>query len=188
MDYQEKTSSVMVPKNTGIDGFLKTLRNILTLPRVQGIRIDAKGKIDYTRYVREGEPDNPITVDYSELEPWAIIRNGTIEELYHKESTPATNVIAAMFNWVAREGLTPVAFASGVETNFWQWHRQTAGVELSRTSSVYGLPLYTDRQMPDYSLVLCAGYVKGGLVDCHRFIMTTMGSTVTPPETTVSIL
>jgi hypothetical protein len=186
--YQEKTSSVKVPKNTGVDGFLKTLRNILMLPRVQSIRIDAKGTVNYSRYVRDGETEGSLQIDYGELEPWALMRNSHIEELNYREGMPASNVIAVMFNRVARDGLVPNGFATGAETYLWDWHRRTAGIDLVRTSSVYGLPIYTDRQIPDHSLVLCAGYIKGGLVDCHRFIKVSMEADMSPPETTVSIL
>jgi len=186
--YQEKTNSVVVPKNTGVEGFIKTLRGILSLPRVQSINIDAKGKVQYTRYVREGETDSPLGVDYTNIEPWSIIRNGHLDELNYRNGEPATNVIAAMFDKVACEGLTPIAFATGADTDLWSWHQRTAGVTLTKTNSIYGLPVYMDRQMPDYSLVLCAAYVKGGLSDCHRFISTSMGADPGVPETTVSIL
>lgn len=187
--YQERSSSISVPKNTGIEGFLRTLKGILTLPRVQSVNIDATGKINYTRYVREGETDNPIGVDYTGLDPWSIIRNGELEELTRHTEAPAPYVIAVMFNRIAREGLVPVAFATGADSDFWRWHERTADIELSRTSSAYGLPIFTDRQMPDHSLVLCAAFVKGSLVDCHRFLSVSMGVIdLTPPETSVSIL
>lgn len=186
--YQEKSNSVAVPKSTGIDGFLKTLRSILSLPRVQSISIDARGTVNYTRYVKEGESEGPLNVDYAGLQPWNIIRNGNLDELQHHSKEPASNVVATLFNRVAREGLTPVAFATGINTCFWKWHEMTAGIELVKTSSAYGLPIYTDRQLPDYRLVICAGYVRSGLVDCHRFIMANMSSDVTGPETNVDIL
>lgn len=186
--YAEKTSSVAVPKNTGIDGFLKTLRTILALPRVQTISIDAKGKVSYMRYVREGETDVPLNVEYAGLEPWNIIRNGQIEEIDLDPATPAPAVISVMFNRVAREGLVPIAFATGAGSHFWKWHERTSGVSLSKTTTVYGLPLFTDRQMPDHALVMCAAFVKGSLVDCHRFLNVSMGIDYEPPETSVSIL
>lgn len=186
--YQEKTSSIVVPKNTGIDGFLRMLKGILGLPRVQSINIDATGKVNYTRYVRDGETDNPIEVDYSGLDPWSIIRNGDLVEMRHPD-LPAPSVIALMFNRINREDLVPVAFATGTDSDFWRWHRRTAGVEMSLAASAYGLPIYTDRQMPDHALVLCAGFTKGGLSECHRFISVNMGLMDTnPPETSVSIL
>lgn len=186
--YQEKSSSVTVPKNTGIDGFLRTLKTILSLPRVQTINIDAKGKVNYTRYVRDGEPESPVNVDYAGLDPWSIIRNGQLDELQYMELEPAPSVIAAMFNHVAREGLVPIAFATGADTHFWRWHHRTSRVDLARTSVVYGLPIYTDRQMPDHSLVLCSGFVKGSLIDCHRFLNTAMGVEFEAPDTSVNIL
>lgn len=187
--YQEKTSSVSVPKNTGVDGFLKTLKGILELPNVQEIKIDSKGSVQYRRYVREGSEDKALAIDYGELTPWNIIRNSELEEVHCSPGTPATNVVSLMFNMVAREGLVPIAFVSGAGSHFWQWHEKTAGVNLARTGSVYGLPFYTDRQIPDHALILCAAYTRGGLVNCHRFIMAGMETMeFIPPETSVSIL
>jgi hypothetical protein len=187
--YQTRVNSIAVPKNTGIDGFLRTLKEILGLSRVQSISIDATGKIDYTRYVREAETDNPISVDYAGLDPWSIIRNGDLVEMRHPPDLPAPSIIALMFNRITREDLVPIAFATGADSDFWEWHRRTAGVELSPVGSAYGLPLYTDRQMPDHALVLCAGFAKGGLAECHRFLSVSMGIVDNkPPVTSVMIL
>lgn len=190
MDYQEKSSSITVPRNTGIDGFLRTLRGILLLPRVQSISIDSKGVVNYTRYVRDGEDASPVKVDYTGLEPWSIIRNGDIQEMDVPPGTPAPMVIAYMFDLITREGLVPIAFVTGAGSDFWRWHQQF-GVQLTRAGSAYGLAIHTDRQMPDHSLVLCAGYIRGGLLDCHRFIMTGMNAPLaldSPPPTTVQII
>lgn len=187
--YEEKTSLVTVPKNTGIEGFLRAVRGVLALPFVQGIQIDAKGALRYTRYVKAGESEAPLAVNYEGLDPWSIIRNGVLEEITHEPGDSATSIIAYMFDFIAREGLVPTAFASGAGSHFWQWHSVTAGVELGRKTTAYGLPFLTDRQMPDHSLVLCAAYIRGGsLVDCHRFLMTgmTTGERV-PPATGVTL-
>ena len=188
--YEERSHSIAVPKNTGIEGFMRTLRGILMLQRVRGINIDATGTIRYTRYVRENEPDSPIAVDYTGLEPWGVIRNGEIEEIALPSNVPATSVIAFMFNRLTQDSLTPVAFASGMASEFWSWHERTAKVRLARTGAAYGLPIYLDRQMPDHALVMCAAYVRGSsLVDCHRFLKIDMSAgDFTPPETSVEIL
>jgi hypothetical protein len=189
--YEEKTSSVTVPKNTGVEGFMRTLRGILELRNVQSIAIDARGTVSYTRYVRQGETPVQLAVDYTSVEPWAIIRNGELEEV-DTRGLPAASVVALLFNRVASEGLVPIAFASGAGTFFWSWHEETSGIRLSRRGQVYGLPLYIDRQMPDHSLVLCAAHVRGSLVDCHRFLTVTMALPLSvqaiPPPTEVQIL
>jgi hypothetical protein len=187
--YSERTHAITVPKNTGVDGFLRTLRGILGLPRVRNISIDATGAVRYTRYVREDEPDSPIQVDYTGLEPWAIIRNQELEELPLPPSTPAPSVIAFMFNRLTQDSLAPIAFATGARSEFWRWHERTSGVRLARAGMAYGLPIYTDRQIPDDSLILCAAYIKGSLIDCHRFLTTSMSDVgFKPPETSVEIL
>jgi hypothetical protein len=188
--YQERSHSIAVPKNTGIDGFLRALRGILVLPRVRNINIDATGAVRYTRYVRNDEPDSPVGVDYTGLEPWSIIRNGDLEEIPIPPATPAPNVIAYMFNRLVQDSLVPVALVTGAASEFWHWHERTARVRLARAGAAYGLPIYTDRQVPDHALVLCAAYVKGGsLIDCHRFLKVEMSDPgFVPPETSVEIL
>jgi hypothetical protein len=187
--YVEKTNEVAVPKNTGIDGFLKTLRGILELRNVQNIGIDAKGVIRYTRYTREDEPDGPIEVDYTDLEPWAIIRNRDLQDIDYTPGTPASTVIAALFNMLAHENLVPIAFVTGTNSRFWAWHEESTGVRLEKETSAYGLPIYTDLQIPDHSLILCASHRRAGLVECHRFLLVTMNEVLfIPPETSVSVL
>lgn len=186
--YQERVSSIDVPSNTGVEGFLKTLKKILGLPRVQSIHVEANGKVEYRRFVRKDEPDAPINVDYSGLEPWNVIRNGAMQEVTYVPGTPAASVIASLFNVLTQESLVPIAFATGAGSFFWDWHEQS-GVLLARKDAAYGLPIYTDRQMPDYALVLCAAYVRSGLTDCHRFLMVGMPTDeFIPPETNVSVL
>ena len=187
--YKERQSSISVPKNSGVDGFLRTLRTILELPRVQNISIGSDGVVRYMRYVREGEPDGPAQIDYSDLAPWNIIRNSnSLQEIEHELDTPAPTVIANLFNILGQEGLVPIAFATGAASTFWRWHERTAGIRLTQRASAYGLPIYADSQMPDYSLVLCAAFVRTGLVDCHRFLMVGMQSEeFAPPDTNVSI-
>jgi hypothetical protein len=187
--YEERQGSISVPGNTGVDGFLKTLRSILSLPKVQSISIDATGTVRYMRYVREGEPDGPLNLDYADMQPWNIIRGGDLQEVSAPDNTPAPVIIAGLFDIVAGEGLIPIAFATGAGSNFWRWHELTAGMKMVRKGAAYGLPIYTDRQMPDYSLVLCAAYVRSGLVDCHRFLLVHMPlGEFAIPETTVSVL
>lgn len=188
--YVEKIHEVTVPKNTGIDGFLQTLRGVLGLRNVQNIQIDAKGVVRYVRYVRKGEEDEgPIQVDYTGLEPWGIIRDRELEDLGYHHETPAPTAVALMFNRVAQENLVPCCFAMGAASVFWSWHERTAGVKLSRQYTAYGLPIYTDRQIPDHSLILCASYQRGSLLTCHRFFFMGMDEhALAPPQTSVAVL
>lgn len=191
--YEERSDSIRVPRNTGVDGFLTTLRRILTLPRVQTISIDASGLVSYTRIVREGEGTTPMVVDYGELAPWNIIRNGELEEFDTSPTDAAPTVIARMFNVLTSVGLAPIAFVTGANSSFWDWHRESH-VNLGRHGVAYGLPLYTDRGVPDHVLVFCAAYVKGStLAACHKFLVINMTTTAiddrhVPPDTEVSIL
>src|SRR5262245_21386748 len=115
--YSEKSGEVTVPKNTGVDGFLKALRGVLALRNVQSIFINAKGVVRYTRLIRkekeEEEPEGPLEVDYTGLEPWGIIRHRRVEDLGVHHETPAPATVALLFDRVARENLIPVAFVTG---------------------------------------------------------------------------
>jgi hypothetical protein len=188
-EYEERTEKLSVPKNVGTEGFIKTLRTILSLPRVQRIEINAAGEVIYDRIVKAGEGSLP-PVDFSVLEPWAIIRNGELEEMECDFNESAPIIISRLFNKIAQEGLVPVAFVVGANTNFWDWHLNTAGVSLSRHSSAYGLPLLSDRSVPDHSLILSAAYTRGSsLSQCHRFIAVGMhAADETPTEDEVQIL
>lgn len=189
--YAEKTHEVKVPKNTGIDGFLQALRQVLALRNVQNIQIDSKGVVRYTRLIRtsEAEADDPILVDYTGLEPWGIIRHRQLDDLGIHYETPAPAAVALMFNKVATEGLVPVAFVTGADSAFWAWHERTAGVTLARQLLAYGLPIYTDRQIPDHSLILCAASQPGSLLSCHRFFFVGMDErALAPPKTSVAVL
>ena len=79
MRYKEITKSINVPSNTGTDGFLRTVAEIIKMPRVQTITIEASGKVSYTRYTEEGEEE--LNVDFTDLNPYYIIRNSDLEEM-----------------------------------------------------------------------------------------------------------
>ena len=78
---REDTQIVEIPKGSGRQGFLLAIDQILKLSRVQGIQVDARGKIYYTRYVEEGEPAPPVEIDFETLSPHSVIRNALIQEL-----------------------------------------------------------------------------------------------------------
>lgn len=190
-EYKERTDTISVPRNTGVEGFIRAIRGILSLPRVQNISVNATGQVSYRRYVRDGEvSEAKIDVDYSGLDPYAIIRNSELEEFPIRPGVSAASVIAHLFNKIAQEGCNAVAFVTGANSDFWRWHEQTSGVSLDRRLPAYGLPIYADRQIPDHALVLCAAYARSAtLLDCHRFIAVVMGvEEHVPPETSVDIL
>ena len=156
MRYKEITKSIAVPSNTGHDGFLRTVAEIIKMPRVQSITIDASGKVSYTRYSDEGEEE--LNVDFSDLNPYYIIRNNEVEEMAYPSSASAATVVSFMLDRTTAKNLEPIAFVTGSGSSLGAWYLDSTGFSLLSRNRLFGYPLYTDRHMPDAALVLCAGY------------------------------
>ena len=167
-DFEEIRESIDVPKNTGVTGFLQTVEGILRLPRVQEIRIDSKGKVDYRYFLREDEEKKPLEMDFDTLQPYAVIRNGVVVEL----ETPHENAAVALgqvFAQMTADQLFPVAFVGGAASTFWQWYTASTGIELRTQDDLYGVPFLKERMLEDYMLVLCAAYTRhSALIDTQR--------------------
>lgn len=163
MEYEPYNGSIEIPKGTGLDGFLRAIRELLQLPRLQGIHIDARGKVTYKHFLREGEKPRALEVDFDSLMPYAIIRNGHVEEL-----TPAGNnaavVLGQLFSRAAADHMYPVAWVSGPKTTFWKWFDASTGITSPVHEELYGLPFLADRMVEDSVLILCAAYGRRGAI------------------------
>ena len=168
--FREQIDVVEVPRNTGMDGFLRTVRTLLSKPKVQEINIDARGKIRCKRYVREDEEDvRNAGIDFEDLSPAAVVRNTQVEEVPILEGASSAVVLGALFDTVSAAQLTPVAFVTGAGTSLWDWYKTTTGTPLRSKTTLHGLPLYTDRNIPDTALLLTAAYGKNAaLVDARN--------------------
>lgn len=168
-DYKERLDTITVPPNTGIDGFLRTIRTLLKLPRVQEIRIDARGQVTCRRYARAGDLEVNSGVDFAGLSPGDIVRNTHVEEVSILPGYSAASVIGALLDTVAERQLSPIAFASGEATVLWHWYEASNGGKLRNREYLHGLPLYLDRDLPETALVLIAGLGQdAALVDARR--------------------
>lgn len=175
--YREVSKSIDVPPNTGIDGFMRALRQILRKSRVQQVVINSKGRVTYSRYVREDEPEEASGIDFDDLQPYYIIRNAELQEFMPPPNLPATTVVSMMFDKVAQDRLHPIAFATGAQSHLWDWYQYTTGHVSVARRQLFGLPVLTDRQLPDSVLVLCAGFGKDA-----SFIDTQMSYKVEMPQ------
>jgi hypothetical protein len=169
-EYTEVTETIEVPKNAGLEGFLLALKGILKKPRVQAINIDAYGKVKYTYYQRVGEDPEVIRIAFDDLQPYAIIRNGKVEELPSvPESAPIA--LSLLFDWATREQLYPLAFVLSPQSHFWRWYTETTGItpQAGSMHTLYGLPFLWDRMVEEHVLILCAGYERAGaMVDTRK--------------------
>ena len=166
--HELKTETFEIPRNTGRAGFLYALEAILALPLVQGISIDARGKITFQRYVPAGGDELPmLALDFEKLMPYACVRNGDVSELPTVLSTPS-HAIGRLFQVASRERLHPLAWVTGANTTLWEWLYAEEGLALENREELYGLPVLPDRYLEDYVLLLAAGYVRGGAISDVR--------------------
>ena len=189
MDLREVSRSVEIPKNTGIEGFVVTIRELLRRPRIQEILIDSKGKVSYKRLVDESEED-VINIDLETVTPGGILRTATVDELVLPPHLPAAVVLGKMFDRFAIDQTYPIAFVSGIGTVFWEWYRVTTKAALHSRSTVFGLPVILDRHVPETALILCgAAAPSTALVDTTRALKLEMETAILkPPSTDVEIL
>lgn len=180
-DYREVTGTIEVPANTGIDGFLKTIRELLKRPRLQEIVIDARGKVTFRRFAKNGEnygdPNNNFGVDLSDLSPYNVIRNAQVTECIPPDGLSAPVIVSIMFDRVAKDRLIPLAFATGANTALWAWYQYTTGYSFETRDRFFGLPILFDRQLPDTALLLCAGFGRDA-----KFIDTQVSYKVEMPR------
>lgn len=188
-DYEEVTQTIEVPKNVGVEGFLRTVREILRLEGVQQLVVSLRGQVTYKRLIPAGFSTWQIGVDFEGLEPSYVIRHGTILEVVDSYPSSPAVTVAQMYDQLAIERLTPVCWAVGAATTLYRWFHASTGYAPKMQESFYGLPVYTDRAIPDSVVILCAGLGKNAsLVDCHRFIKLDTGNISFSPLTTVDVL
>jgi hypothetical protein len=167
-EYEEVTGVVEVPRNVGVKGFLKAIEDILKLPRVQAINVDARGKVEYRHYVREGDAPKPLEIDFETLQPMSVIRNSRVVELGDPDLNGAV-AVGQLFSMAAVDHLFPVAMVAGANTKFWSWYEASTTIELPSREELYGVPFLTDRLIEDQVLVLCAAYTRSAaLIDTQK--------------------
>lgn len=155
-NYIEETKEIEVPPASGIPGFLRVVAGILERSRVQEIII-SKGKIVYRRFRKEDEPEKALEVELETLLPSFVIRAGQVEELALLSSDNAAVAVSMLFAKAHMDGLNPIALVGGRNSHFFSWHIKTTDVVLAR-EECYGLPFLADHDIPDETVLLCAGY------------------------------
>lgn len=172
-EFKEVTEKLDIPKNTGIEGFMLTMRKIISLPKIQSIVINANGRITFTRIVREGDEVRPLEVDLESVTPAGIVRNSDVVEIETDESP--SRAVARLLEKTAQEHLFPIALVSGPGSTFWDWHAYEGLYLSAARDEAYGLPFLYDEYFPPSTLVLCAGYTRGStMVDvkkCFKLMM-----------------
>jgi len=176
-EFQEFTDTIEVPLNTGIEGFIHAIRQLLKRPRVTSVHIDTSGKVTFTRFVRPEEPRKHFEVDFEEVAPSYIIRNVELQEIDCAHILDNAAVcISAMFWSASLEQMYPVAFVVGANSSLGAWHKNTTGIILTNNSA-YGFPILRDRHIPDDALILTTAFARGGsMSDVKKSYKITMPS------------
>ncbi len=168
-EFKEVTDTIQVPRNTGIEGFLHTVKTLLRLPKVTDIHIDSRGTITCKRYAKEGDSTHNAGVDFEALTPSSIVRNTHVDEVTAPSNANAAVLIGSLFDMVSVAQLKPLAFLTGADSALWEWYRTTTHSSLNSRDTLHGLPLHTDRKIPDTALILAAGYGRdAALVDARN--------------------
>jgi len=159
-DYALREDTVEIPPGAGVEGFLHALKQVLKLPRVTDIHIDARGVVKYSHWVRETEEVGfQLTVDFDELCPYKIIRNSVVVDLgYAGEGSPLGH-IARMFERAELDHMHCVSFVTGAASSVRSWFRDCAQMKV--VNQLMGLPLLTDRFLEDDTLILCTAFGRG---------------------------
>ncbi len=165
MELKERLSKITIPKGSGTEGFVRSLRGILQLPRVQRIVIE-RGQVEFMRLAHAEEPDKPLNIDFETLRPAYIIKNTDLVELDYIQEAP--KALALLFRRASLDRLYPTVFVGGTRSYIWKWF-QSSGLELPVTDELYGLPFVTDEEFTDDMLFMCAAPVRGStIVDTQR--------------------
>lgn len=154
---REQTRTVEVPQNTGVQGYLTAIEQIIAQPRVQRVVLESNGRVTYTRLVSDDDDVAPHNVDFEHVLPYAIIRQVEIVEESFPISYTACAVVAGLVDKACVAGYYPICFVTGVHSQLWEWLRVRSGLTISVTELLYGYQVYRDQEVPDEVLILCAG-------------------------------
>lgn len=166
MEYEQHDEEIDVPKGAGAVGLLEAIRGVLTLPRVQNIGVNAQGKITYSFFLPKGEKPKELSIEFEKVMPYAIARNGKIEELPYPKGDAIT-ACAELFERAERDHMYPVSFLGGEKTGFWPWYAEAMGHEGTAAGAreeLFGVPFLVDNKMEDTTLLLCTAYRRGASI------------------------
>jgi hypothetical protein len=167
MEFVQKTSSIRVPKSTGIKGLLDCISALISeVPRVSRILIESNGEVTYTWPCPVDGESKPFDLSFEDSMPYAVIRNTRMVDVGGKD--PADS-LAALFAACHKDRLYPICIVTGTDTKLWSWlSRAVFGQRLDPSDTLYGYMILADREVPDDSLLLCAGYARSqSIADTH---------------------
>jgi hypothetical protein len=175
MEFVEQADVVDVPKGSGLKGLLKTVEGILSeIPRVKELHISATGQVRYTWYMPAGAKEQSLEVQFSDLLPYAIIRNTNLEEVFAPEGTNVCELVTHLFDSVARDKLQPVCFVVHPLSRLRKLLQQQ-GLIMGR-DELCGYPVLEEEELPQDALILCASFGRTvHISDTHKAYKVLIG-------------
>lgn len=186
-EYERVAYSIDVPRETGVEGFIVAIREVLKQSRVQSVEIDARGKVNVVRFVRASEPRTEISVDFSTVTPAAAVRSGRVIEIVTQPSDNPLEVLLRLYTACTRDQMFPVALIIGADSTFPAWLR-SFGYDVDPLERLYGQPVLSDRHVPDDALILATSYgPNGALADvqhCYKVALPLVLPVIVPAVVT----
>lgn len=152
----KRTERHLLPSTT--DGICALIRDVLNQGRVQRLELDVDDS--FVRVVREVEDhelgEDDVTWD-------GALRNVPTMMEYSCEGAAWAQTITDMFLLCQQEGLRAVAWVVGPGELLGKWleiEERDLPVTLP-IRSLYGLPVYTVRSLPEETLILCCSKYTG---------------------------
>lgn len=182
MELELVTAAVDIPRNTGIEGFLQMLRSLLRIKRLQEIVISVTrhGSITY-KYLAERETEQTALDPCKLLEnlnPMHYLQRSEMKEVGLQEGEASPQMLLRLFRAAENDGMRPICWVVGAGSALPRWLRK--GTTFTEdfaypNETLCGLPILSDRFVPDEALVLCAGHGIGSeMSDARICYKTTM--------------
>lgn len=186
-DYKQVEETIDIPLESGIDGFLLGIRQILALSRVVELRVHGNGKLTYKRWVRdEDEANANLRIDFESVTPIGVIRNNDVVDVgvVDDKVSPAV-AVCRLLHRVQVDYMYPTVLVVGANSVFFDWFRG-CGIDIQKNAErFFGHQLVRDRFVEDDTLLVCASYGPGGsLIDTR----TTYKLLLPPREAPVRFL
>jgi hypothetical protein len=186
-DYKQVEETVDIPLDTGVDGFLLAIRQILLLSRVIELHINSKGKVTYKRWVRdEDEANTNLRLDFESVTPIGVIRNNNIIDVgvVDAKVSPAV-AVCRLLHRIQADHMYPAVLVVGANSVFFDWFRG-CGIDIQKNAErFFGHQLMRDRFVEDDVLLVCTSFgSSGSLIDTR----TTYKLLLPPREAPVRFL
>jgi len=141
-----------------VSGFLRYVRDILRMPRVQRIEI-TPGKIRWEREVVPGEPAEASPLEGEEFDPATLLKACALTDLpWTEKPEVAFYRVLSAFD---QNGLVPGGVVVPAGPGVWSWLRHPEPPPAASVRYLLGLPVVFAPTLPDEAVFVFAASVPG---------------------------